>query len=59
MSVPTASEGQPKSRNWLVVVVALVVFCCLCSLCALLAWYLYANGDQIFGLAAGLTAVAL
>jgi len=50
MSIPTSSEGQPKSRNWLVVVVAVVVFCCLCGLCSLLLWYLYAFGDQLFGL---------
>ena len=59
MSVPTPAEGQPKSRNWLIVVVALVVFCCLCSLCLMLSWYLYANGDQLFGLAARLTAGAM
>jgi hypothetical protein len=54
MSVPAPAEGQPKSRNWVVVVVAVVVFCCLCSLCALLFWYLYSFGDQLFGLTARL-----
>jgi hypothetical protein len=44
-------EAQPRSRNWILVVVAVLVFCCLCSLCLLLSYYLYSFGDQIFGLA--------
>jgi len=48
MSVPTTPEEQPKGRNWLVVVAAVVVFCCLCSLCMVLAWALYSYGDTIF-----------
>jgi hypothetical protein len=59
MNVPPAPEGQPKSRNWLVVIVAVVVFCCLCSLCGLLFWYLYSFGDQLFGLAARVAAGAM
>jgi flagellar basal body-associated protein FliL len=54
MSVPTANEPQPKSRKWLIVVVAVVVFCCLCSLCMVLFWYLYTYGDKLFSLAASL-----
>jgi len=44
------TADQPKSRNWLVVIVAVVVFCCLCSLCLALFWYLYSFGDQLFNL---------
>jgi hypothetical protein len=54
MSVPTPAEGQPKSRNWLIIVVAVIVFCCLCSLCLSLSYYLYSFGDGLFGLGANL-----
>jgi hypothetical protein len=54
MSVPTPAEGQPKSRNWLIVVIAAIVFCCLCSLCLALSYYLYSFGDGLFGLGANL-----
>ncbi len=43
-------EAQPKSRNWLIIVVAVIVFCCLCSVCLALFWSLYSFGDQIFHL---------
>ena len=51
------SADQPKSRNWLAVIVAVVVFCCLCSLCLALVGYFY--GDQIFGLTVRLGAGAI
>jgi hypothetical protein len=54
MSMPTTPEEQPKSRNWLIVVVAVVVFCCLCSLCLLLSWYLYSFGDGLLGLSSAI-----
>ena len=54
MSVPTTTDEQPKSRKWLIAVVAVVVFCCLCTLCLTLSWYLYSSGDGLFGLAASL-----
>ena len=54
MSVPTGPEAQPKSRKWLIIVVAVVVFCCLCSLCLALFWYLYSSGDTLFRLGASL-----
>jgi hypothetical protein len=50
MSVPTTPEEQPKSRNWLIIIVAVVVFCCLCSLCLALSSYFYSYGDGLFGL---------
>ena len=50
MSVPPTTEAEPKSRNWLIVIVALVVFCCLCTLCSGVGYYLYAFGDRLFGL---------
>jgi hypothetical protein len=52
VSVPTTPEEQPKSRNWLIIVVAVVVFCCLCSLCLAVSYYLYSSGDRLFGLGA-------
>ena len=51
------SAGQPKSRNWMPVIIAAVVFCCLCSLCLAVVGYLY--GDQIFGLTVRLGAGAI
>ena len=45
------TDSQPKSRRWIIVSVAVVVFCCLCSIGLLLAYYLYNFGDQLFGLA--------
>jgi hypothetical protein len=54
MSIPTTPEEQPKSRNWLIIVVAVIVFCCLCSLCLTLGGYLYSSGDRMFGLGASL-----
>ena len=57
MNVPTTTEGQPKSRKWLIIVVAVVVFLCLCSLCLAVVGYLY--GDQILGLAVRLAAGAI
>jgi hypothetical protein len=59
MSMPAPAEGQPKSRTWLIVVIAVVVFCCLCSLCSVLSWYLYTSGDQLFGLTLKLAAGAI
>jgi hypothetical protein len=49
MSVPTTTDEQPKSRNWLIVVVAVIVFCCLCSLCLTLGGYLYSSGCSAVG----------
>jgi hypothetical protein len=54
MTVPTTTDEQPKSRNWLIIVVAVVVFCCLCSLCLALSSYFYSSGDGMFGLSASL-----
>jgi flagellar basal body-associated protein FliL len=48
VSVPTTPEEQPKSRKWLIVIVAVVVFCCLCALCAAV-WASYTYGDIWFG----------
>jgi len=51
---PVVSSGEPKksSKTWLIVVIAVVVACCLCVFAAAAIWYLYTNGDQIFGLTA-------
>jgi uncharacterized membrane protein len=46
----TGQEGQPGSRNWLIVVIALVVFCCLITICCAAGAFLYTSGDQLFGL---------
>jgi len=59
MSVPTTPEEQPKSRNWLIIVVAVIVFCCLCSLCLALSYYLYSSGDRLFSLGASLAGVMM
>jgi uncharacterized membrane protein len=48
------SSGEPKKTNtWLIVgIIAVVVLCCLCVFFGAAAWYLYTNGDEIFGLSA-------
>ncbi len=54
METPGVSSGEPKKTNtWLIVgIVVVVVVCCLCVFGGAAAWYLYTNGDRIFGLSA-------
>jgi nitrate reductase NapE component len=54
MSIPTTPGEQPKSRNWLTIVVAVVVLCCLCGLSVTLVGG-YRYGDDILRIL-GLTA---
>jgi hypothetical protein len=46
------TADQPRGRNWLIVILAVVVLCCLCAVCATLGSYLYFYGDRIFRLGA-------
>lgn len=48
---PSPMPGEPKKNNTtlIIVIVVLVVLCCCCAAAAG-AYYLYQNGDQIFGL---------
>lgn len=50
MSADPGESGGPRSRNWLMIVLAVVVVCCLLSVCCGVGWYLYTSGDQLFGL---------
>lgn len=52
---PTPMPEEPKKNNTtlIIVLVVLVVLCC-CCLAAGSVYYLYQNGDQIFGTGAKL-----
>ncbi len=43
-------EEKSKSKLWLIVVIVLVLLCCMVAACGGVGWYLYQNGDEIFGL---------
>lgn len=48
---PAAEPGQPKSsRTWLVVLIIVVVICCLCAAAIGAGYWLWNNGDTLFGL---------
>ena len=42
--------GEGKSKLWLIVVLVLILLCCLVVACGGAGYYLYQNGDEIFGL---------
>jgi hypothetical protein len=51
MGTGAPTPGEPKKNNntLIIVIVVLVVLCCCCAAAAA-GYYLYQNGDQIFGL---------
>ena len=54
--IPPLEEAplEPKkSRNWLIIIiVVLVVLCCCCAVLGGATYWLYCNGDQLFGISA-------
>ena len=45
-------EKNGNSKVWIIVAVVLVVLCCCCVFVSLGGWWLWNNGDDLFGLAA-------
>ena len=55
---PAPAPKEGKSRSWLVIVIVLVVVCFLAAVCAGALYYLYTNGDRLFGVSALLRGLA-
>jgi hypothetical protein len=53
--------AQPKKKNtWLIIlIVVLVIICCCCAVVGLGGWYLYNNGDKMFGISSLLQSLLL
>ena len=47
-------EKNGNRKIWIIVAVVLVVLCCCCLLVGLGGWWLWNNGDELFGLTARL-----
>jgi nitrate reductase NapE component len=61
---PNYDESEPaeekKDRKiWIIIAVVIVVLCCLCLVGAYGGWWLWNNGDDLFGLAAQLSQFVL
>ena len=54
---PAPAPQERKSRSWLVIVIVLMV-CCLAAACAGAIYWLYTNGDSLFGVSALLRGLA-
>jgi hypothetical protein len=57
---PDYGEGQSveeKKNNtlWIIIVIVVIVLCCFCLMIAYGGWWLWNNGDEIFGLASNLS----
>jgi hypothetical protein len=54
-SITTDNEGyesiEKKNKIWIVVAVVVVILCCSCIILGYGGWWLWNNGDEIFGLA--------
>lgn len=52
--IPPLEEVPPqpaKSRSWLIIIiVVLVVLCCCCAVLGGATYWLYYNGDKLFGI---------
>lgn len=48
---PIAAADGGNKRMWIIIAVVVVVLCCCCVAAGLGGWYLWENGDEIFGLA--------
>ena len=45
------SGEEKQSRPWLwIVIIGVVLFCCVCGGLGAAGWWLWTNGDEIFGL---------
>jgi hypothetical protein len=47
-----SEEKSMDSKVWIIVAVVLVVLCCCCVLAGIGGWWLWNNGDELFGLTA-------
>jgi len=54
-----AAVEKKDNKIWIIIAVVLIVLCCCCLLVAGVAWWLYENGDEIFGLAAQFSTLLL
>ncbi|MBU0513048.1 MAG: hypothetical protein KKD28_10210 [Chloroflexi bacterium] len=52
------APGEKKDNKTVIIVVVAIVLCCCCAVSAAGAWYLYNNGDNLFGLAAQISNLA-
>ena len=48
-------QEKKSNKIWIIVVVVVVILGCCCLIGAYGGWYLWNNGDEIFGLAARLS----
>lgn len=49
LGMPPLEEPKKNNRTLIIVIVVLVLLCC-CCVGALGSWWLWNNGDQLFGL---------
>jgi DNA-binding transcriptional regulator of glucitol operon len=55
MGTPLGETTEPrKSRTWLIVLIVVLVICCLCLIGGGAIWWLWNNGDRLFGLTGAL-----
>jgi hypothetical protein len=47
---PIDQPNKKKNTTLIIIIVVLVVLCCCVVVCGLAGWYLWNNGDQIFGI---------
>jgi flagellar basal body-associated protein FliL len=53
MDQVVTEESEKKgmdSKVWIIIAVVLVVLCCCCVLAGFGGWWLWNNGDELFGL---------
>jgi len=54
-SITTGDEGhepvEKKSKTWIIVAIVVIILCCSCLILGYGGWWLWNNGDEIFGLA--------
>ncbi|OGO14011.1 MAG: hypothetical protein A2Z66_12920 [Chloroflexi bacterium RBG_13_66_10] len=55
MGTPLGETTEPKkSRTWLIVLIVVLVVCCLCLVLLGGGYWLWNNGDRVFGLTSAL-----
>jgi hypothetical protein len=59
MEYPEPLPAEPKkNRTGIIIAVVVVILCCCCLVGSGLGYYLWTNGDQIFGTGALLPSLA-
>jgi hypothetical protein len=56
MGTPLGETAPKKSRTWLIVLIVVLVVCCLCVVGGGGIYWLWNNGDRLFGLTSALLA---